>query len=514
MEPLRGSRVLHDAALLRRIIEVQQEIACADLTTSELYQLVADRAVELTGADGAVVEEVEGRELFYAAASGSMAAFQGERQQLDNTVTGIAVRTRTPQICRDAENDPRTSPVYSARFGLRSFVVVPFERYGEVAAVIIVVSKHVDGIGQEAVDLLAMMAELIGARMASAAAVDTLAQRSAAHDQVKRAMQRQADELSSLAAARRAVLAGDNPRRSVVTSAFEVSGAAFVALVEPTGDNTLVATATAGAAGTGLQIPTDPPTLLVEVWRSQRARITTDLHSEPMVNRWLLDRLEELCGCRLGGAAFFPLNTPEGCLGVLGVAWPVGPTDAVRLQMLGVLEVLAQEAAIAVEREDLRHQLTQLAATDPLTGLANRRRWDDWLSDEMRRSRRSASPLSIGLVDLDRFKVYNDTHGHAAGDALLAACAHAWQAELRETDLLARYGGEEFTVGLTACGSEDALARLQRLRLATPGGETCSIGVATWDGVESGAEVLARADSALYGAKSSGRNRVQAQPAG
>lgn len=506
------ARVLSDAGVLRRIIEVQREIACADLTTSALYQLVADRAVELTGADGAVVEEVDGKELVYMAASGSMAAALGERQLLDSTLTGIAVRTRTSQVCRDVETDPRANPANAARFGLRSFVVQPFERYGQVAAVLVVVSNQVDGIGQEALDLLGMMADLIGARLASAAAVDMLAQRTASHEQIRLAMQRQADEVSALAAARRAVLAGDNPRQSVVASAFEVSGAAFVALVEPTDEGTLIATATAGAAATGLQIPMDPPTLMVEVLRSQRARITTDLHAEPMVNQWLLDRLEALAGAPLGGAAFFPLNTPGGCLGVLGVAWHVGPTDAVRLQLLGVLEVLAQEAAIAVEREDLRRQLSQLAATDPLTGLANRRRWDDWLSDELRRSRRSQRPITIGMVDLDRFKDYNDSHGHAGGDALLAACARAWQQELRDTDLLARYGGEEFVVGLPDCSLADSIQRLERLRLVMPGGETCSIGVATWDGAEAAADLMERADSALYAAKSRGRNCVLALP--
>lgn len=514
MEPGSGGRVTADVALLQRVIEVQREIACADLTTRDLFQLVADRALELTGADGVLVEEVDGRELVYVAGAGSMSKFVGERQQLEGTVTGIAVRTRLPQISRDAENDPRTSAVFSARFGLRSFVVIPFVRYGETTAVLIAVSKVVDGIGEEALDILTMISDLVGARLAHATTVDALAQRTAENDRTRAAMQRQAEELSTIAAARRAVLAGENPRQSLVTAALEVSGAAFVALVEPSDGRTLVATATAGAQAIGMRMPTDPPTLMVEVLRSQRARITTDLRTEPTVNRTLLDSLEALAQTRLGGAAFFPLNTPDGCLGVLGVAWPIGPTDAVRLQLLGVLELLAQEAAIAVEREDMRYRLSLLAATDPLTGLANRRRWDDWLSDELRRCRRSGGELTIALLDLDRFKDYNDTHGHAAGDALLAACAQAWQAELRETDLIARYGGEEFVVGLPGCGGSEALPRLERLRLVMPGGETCSIGLATWSGSESASEVLARADSALYAAKAAGRNRVVAHQEG
>lgn len=508
MEPGTGGRVMLDVALLHRIIEVQREIACADLTSRELYQLVADRALELTGADGVLVEEVDGRELVYMAGAGSMSKFAGERQQLDNTVTGIAVRTQMPQISRDAENDPRTDSVYSARFGLRSFVVVPFVRYGEVTAVMIVVSNEVDGIGEPAIELLTMISELVAARLAHATTVDALAQRTAAHDQVRLAMQRQAEEMSALAAARRAVLAGDDPRQSVVTAARSVSDAVIVALIEPADDENLVFTATSGISAVGLRMPLDQPSLVAEVWRSRRAKITTDMRSEPLLMHPVVDRLEALAGVKLGGAAFIPLVTADACLGVLGAAWAVGPTDHARLQLLGVLEVLAQEAAIAVEREDLRHRLSMLAITDPLTGLANRRRWDDWLSDEMRRSRRTGKELTVALLDLDRFKLYNDTHGHAAGDALLAACAQAWQRELRETDLIARYGGEEFVVGLPACGGQEALPRLHRLRQAMPGGQTCSIGLATWSGSESASAVLARADSALYAAKAAGRNRV------
>jgi diguanylate cyclase (GGDEF)-like protein len=310
------------------------------------------------------------------------------------------------------------------------------------------------------------------------------------------------------------VLAGDDARLAVVGAAYDVSGAAVVTLVEPIGDDALTVTASAGASITGLRLSLDDPSLVGAVWRSRQARISTDLRSEPLMDTRVVDQLERLTGQRLGGGAYLPLNTSDACLGVLVVAWPVGPTDAVRLQLLGVLDVLAQEAAIAVEREDLRHRLSLLASTDPLTGLANRRRWDEWLTDEIRRARRSHAPLAVGMIDLDRFKDYNDAHGHAGGDALLAACATAWSAQLRETDLIARHGGEEFVVGMPGCPLEEAAERLDRLRLAMPAGETCSIGVTTWDFTEGPRLLVARADSALYAAKAAGRNRVVKQPAG
>jgi diguanylate cyclase len=135
--------------------------------------------------------------------------------------------------------------------------------------------------------------------------------------------------------------------------------------------------------------------------------------------------------------------------------------------------------------------------------------WDDELPRELARAARSGQPLCVALVDLDRFKAYNDRHGHQAGDRLLKAAAAAWESRLRKTDLLARYGGEEFAVLLPDCELENAMAIADRLRTAQPEG-TCSIGVAAWDGREEAIGLVARADRALYAAKEAGRNRCLA----
>ena len=157
-------------------------------------------------------------------------------------------------------------------------------------------------------------------------------------------------------------------------------------------------------------------------------------------------------------------------------------------------------------------EVGRLARTDALTGVANRRAWDDELPRELARSARSGTPLCVALLDLDHFKAYNDRHGHQAGDRLLKAAAAAWQARLRKTDLLARYGGEEFAVLLPDCGMDNAMEIAERLRTAQPEG-TCSLGVAAWDGHEGAAQLVSRADRALYAAKEGGRNRSCAAPA-
>jgi diguanylate cyclase (GGDEF)-like protein len=161
----------------------------------------------------------------------------------------------------------------------------------------------------------------------------------------------------------------------------------------------------------------------------------------------------------------------------------------------------------ANEISRLVSRLEGLARTDPLTGIPNRRVWDEEVPNELERARRSASPLCVAMLDLDHFKVFNDHHGHQAGDRALKEVASAWQGAVRTTDLLARYGGEEFGLLLPACSMDDAIDVVKRVMAATPDDVTVSIGVASWDFHESAEDLVRRADEALYHAKADGRDR-------
>lgn len=185
---------------------------------------------------------------------------------------------------------------------------------------------------------------------------------------------------------------------------------------------------------------------------------------------------------------------------------------------------------------DLQNQekaLRQLATHDDLTGLANRRHVLDFLRGELRRQGRTGHPLSVLLLDVDRFKRINDQFGHAAGDQAIIAVADACRADLRATDLCGRIGGEEFLVVLPETNGEAALVAAERLRERIATGEvqyagqpirfTASIGVATREvtGASPAAAshatdddalsaLLREVDTAVYAAKSLGRNRCQA----
>lgn len=172
---------------------------------------------------------------------------------------------------------------------------------------------------------------------------------------------------------------------------------------------------------------------------------------------------------------------------------------------------LAEERVAEANRE-----LERLAATDRLTGLANRLRLDETLEREIYRAHRYVSPLSVILVDVDHFKAVNDSLGHAAGDAALAGIAGVLRARIRESDLVGRWGGEEFLIVSPGSGGEAARQLAEHLREAVAatalprcGARTASFGVAECAGDDSPATLVARADSALYAAKHAGRNRVE-----
>ena len=168
--------------------------------------------------------------------------------------------------------------------------------------------------------------------------------------------------------------------------------------------------------------------------------------------------------------------------------------------------------ALEEEREQLLARVEAMARTDDLTGLPNRRAWNEELLREMARAKRHGFGLSVAMIDLDNFKAFNDEHGHPAGDQLLRDAAADWRLALRVSDFVARVGGEEFAVMLPGCPPVDASIIIERLRSATPQEQTCSAGVADWDGVEEPDALMARADTALYEAKRGGRDRTAVAP--
>ncbi len=176
------------------------------------------------------------------------------------------------------------------------------------------------------------------------------------------------------------------------------------------------------------------------------------------------------------------------------------------------------------ERERLAMELQRLATVDELTGLFGRRHFMHLAERELTRRHRTHGPVTAIMVDLDRFKQVNDTHGHAIGDCVLRKIGDVLRSELRALDLAGRLGGEEFAVLLPDTPEDAGQDIAERLREATaacglslPNGDTlrftASFGVAEHSADESLDSLLHRADTALYEAKRAGRNRVMTTPA-
>jgi diguanylate cyclase len=188
-----------------------------------------------------------------------------------------------------------------------------------------------------------------------------------------------------------------------------------------------------------------------------------------------------------------------------GLAIAIGSTALFLLVVTRMAQLLRQVEAQAA-------QLRELAGVDELTGLPNRRGWTAALSSTLERARRDGGALTVAMIDLDHFKRFNDELGHPAGDRLLKDAATLWREQLRTVDQLARYGGEEFIVLFHGAEIETAHEALARLRTVTPAGQTFSGGLARWNGTETSDELVARADRALYEAKSAGRDCVITAP--
>jgi diguanylate cyclase (GGDEF)-like protein len=174
------------------------------------------------------------------------------------------------------------------------------------------------------------------------------------------------------------------------------------------------------------------------------------------------------------------------------------------------------------ETKALRRRLSELAATDALTGLPNRRQFEALLAAELSRVERLGSSCVLAMVDVDFFKNYNDVLGHPAGDALLRELASLMRSQLRALDVVARYGGEEFGIIMPSTSAAQAAVTLERIRglvaahlfahreVQPEGALTISAGYASSPGDALDLEDLVRrADEALYRAKRLGRNRVE-----
>jgi diguanylate cyclase (GGDEF)-like protein len=290
---------------------------------------------------------------------------------------------------------------------------------------------------------------------------------------------------------------------AICDAAVKVTGAAGVSLWRPTADGGgLEATAATDDSLVGsVVLLTGEPSGAIRAFNTRQNFFVAEARESGEVDSRLIEKMG------VASILFAPIMREETPIGVLVLYWD-HVIAAPEKGSAEIIALLAAEASIAIERTELLTRLERAARTDDLTGLPNRRAWDEHLARELARAERLDAPLCVAMLDLDHFKQYNDRFGHQAGDRFLKEAAAAWQARTRESDLVARYGGEEFAVAVLDCELAEAAELLESLREQTPEGASCSVGLAQWDRAESPPALVARADAALYEAKRRGRDRV------
>jgi diguanylate cyclase (GGDEF)-like protein len=304
-------------------------------------------------------------------------------------------------------------------------------------------------------------------------------------------------DLALVAELTRGMSIGDDARARACDAVLELTGADFVLLIE---------------AGEGRE-PTLAATAGLEIDPS-----ADDIDGERKTLKALADRgeptfvAEPVAGsmlAELGAAAAFyePLVLDRQSVGMFAIGYR-GRRRRVSDRSASLLAMLAADAALTIDREDLLARLDLMARRDELTGLVNRRVLRETLDSELANAGEHGTDLSLSILDLDSFKTVNDRLGHQAGDRLLKTAAAAWIGELGEVGTVGRYGGDEFVVILPGHDRAAGASVTERLRLVVPGDATCSAGVATWDGAQSAAQLIAAADALLYSAKAQGRDRT------
>ncbi len=206
-----------------------------------------------------------------------------------------------------------------------------------------------------------------------------------------------------------------------------------------------------------------------------------------------------------------PLFYNQKLTGVLNVSEKEGPFNRMDLK---VLETIAQQAAVSINKTKALTTFEHLSLTDFMTGLFNYRSFLQKIEEETERAKRYGSLLSLMMIDVDNFKTYNDTHGHPEGDKLLSRLAEIFRINLRSTEFICRYGGDEFAIIFPQTDGKQAVSAAEKIRelvakeFLKEEMISISVGVAQFQAESSKEILIKQADESLYQSKKAGRNRV------
>lgn len=491
-----------------RHLSLLNEITRTALATPDLkqmIQLLADQLSQMLGADACYItlwDESRERVLPMAASGPLRETYPTMMPPPgETTMTRSVLQAEQVLLAEDTFNSPYVSPQVAAQFPNRSMMGLPLIAGGHKLGAVLVTFDQTHHFTPDEIERASQAAGQIALALAQAFALDAEQQRARELEAVRQASLALTSTLDLPA-----VL------DAILDSALKLSPTAQDAHLYLYENNDLIFGASLWADGRRGQQWSVPRIngLTYTVAREGRMIVVSDIRRHAL----FADAPADWHGAIIG----LPVKIAEHVVGVMTIAYGA-PRDFSQNE-LRVLKLLAAQAAIAIENARLYSQVQQLAVTDSLVDLYNRRGLLEMGERELNRARRLERPLSAILFDIDHFKQVNDTYGHAVGDLILKAVAERCYQHIRLVDILARYGGEEFVVLLPDTDLAAARRIAERLREATEQmvttvdgitiTVTLSLGVAelTPDIIDLAA-LIERADQAQYRAKQAGRNRTE-----
>ncbi|GGY69149.1 hypothetical protein GCM10011613_11830 [Cellvibrio zantedeschiae] len=480
-----------DSSRLNEIIATQTMLAKADLDLDAFIKLVVERMAILTNATGTVVEMVDGDEMVYTAAHGTVAQHVGMRLKIGESLSGLCIRSREVLNCIDTENDPRVNLEACRKVKAGAMVVAPLFNSGTPVGVLKIMATEANSFTDRDLQTLRLMAGLIGAAIGHQADYDTNRRLLSERTEAVAALER---EIARRIEIEQAVRENELRTRMILESSYD----AFIAM-----------------DANGVISDWNQQAEITFGWTRQEAigSILGDLviperfrqaHTEGM-KRFVatgvanvLGKRIELPGLRKNGEEF-PLEVT-----IRALPYKNGYEFCAFLRDI-------------TDRKHAEERLVYLAHNDALTGIPNRSLFNDRLTEAMLRSKRTGDLLALMYLDVDKFKSINDTYGHATGDALLIEFSQRLRASVRASDTVARLGGDEFTIIAESIASDPDAEQIankiiQNVQKAMNINNvelnvTTSIGVAFYRGENMDKDQLVNnADRALYRAKQAGRN--------
>ncbi|MEG5163488.1 diguanylate cyclase [Microcoleus sp. AT3-A2] len=471
------------------VIATQQEIATPNPNLDTVMAVITDRTQKSLGADGAVIEMLEGDELVYRAASGIASAYVGLRIKVGASLSGKCIATGQIMLCDDSQTDARVDQSACQRIGIRSLVVVPLFYQDDRVGVLKVVSATPCAFTESDIHTLQLMAGFLAGSLHLASEFDA---KNILLSQLLESEERYRSVITSMTEGVVLQLA-DGQITTCNASAGRILGLTPEQMMGRTSID--LDWRTVQEDGSHFPCQQHPAMITLRTGKPV-SNVVMGIHKSDKTLTWI----------SINSQPLFQMN---------------------QSQPYGVVTTFADITERKQAEEMLRNQAQRdrlIAATDGLTQVANRRCFDEQLQSEWQRLNQGQNLLSLIMLDVDYFKRYNDCYGHQAGDiCLVKVASSAAQAVKRSSDLFARYGGEEFAAILPNTDADGAIAVAESIReairdLGIPHEQsdvsaivTVSMGIATVIPTAeiSPDELIALADQALYDAKRQGRDRYK-----